>query len=111
MSLADHIDRARTAVDAALGHHSDAVDAYDRDDPVAAKQAHANLRRCLRTAQECFRAIAADQEVNGKTKNVQTSDGVGESGGSANGRAGRSPLMTGNVQGWLDRARVGARHR
>ena len=109
MSLADHISRARDAVDAALLHHDAACEAYDRDDPVAVKEAHANLRRCLRSAQSAFRAIASDQEINGKTKIIQTSDGVGESGGSNTGRAGRSPLMTGDIEGWLARARAGSR--
>ena len=108
-NFADHLDRARTSVEASLLHLDDAAEAHERDDPQGVKEAHANLRRCLRSAQQAFRAMASDQEINGKTKIIQTSDGVDESGGSNTGRAGRSPLMTGDVKGWLDRARAGSR--
>ena len=109
MSTADHIRAAADAVDEAMDHHQNACDAHDRGDARKVALEHSHVTRCLRTARRAFRAMAAEQEVNGGTKNVQTSNGVDESGGSANGRAGRSPLMTGDVKGWLDRARAGSR--
>jgi hypothetical protein len=91
-------------------HHLDtAHDAHAADDPQGVRGAHASLRRCLRTARQCFRDIALEalQADSDKTKLVQTSAGTGPSTGSDGGRA--SPLLKGDIPGWLDRARVGGR--
>ena len=108
--MSDHIQRARDAVDEAMNHHQNAADAHARGDARAVTRAQAAVTRCLRTAQQCFRDIAAaagEDDIN-NSKTVQTSSGTGVSNGSDNGRAG-SPLLQGDVKGWLDRARVGAR--
>jgi hypothetical protein len=112
MSLADHLQRARDAVDAGAYHLDEAHDAAEAGDAPGVRAAHANIRRCIRTAQSCFRSIAAEamQADSDANKQVQTSTGIGTSGGSANGRW-ASPLLKGDVRGWLDRARIGARHR
>jgi hypothetical protein len=112
MSFADHLQRAAGLVDEAAQHHHAAVLAHKRGDDEALGDAHIKLGRCLRSAQQAFRdmaAAASEQDlINSKT--IQTSSGVGVSGGSDNGRG--SPLMLkGNagIKNWLDRARVGAR--
>jgi hypothetical protein len=108
------IQRAADAVDDAMQHHQKAVDAHERGgDARTVSREHAHVTRCLRSAQQCFRniAAAAAEQDSENTKTIQTSSGVGVSGGSADGRAG-SPLFrkgTAGISEWLDRARVGAR--
>jgi len=73
--------------------------------------AHRSLGNCLRSAQRCFRDLAAlgaaADIANSKT--VQTTSGTAPSTGSADGRTG-SPLLYGDIEGWLARA-FGARPR
>lgn len=108
MSLSDHIARAAQLVDDAAQAHQDAVQAHKRGDDKAVGEAHVMLGRCLRSAQQAFRDLAAAgaAQDSENTKTIQTSSGTDVSGGSANGR---SPLMNGDIGGWLQRARIGGR--
>jgi hypothetical protein len=108
--IGDHIRRASELVDEAMAHHANAVDAHERGDDVrTVSREHAHVTRCLRSAQQCFRNIAAEamQADSDATKIVQTSAGTKVDTGSAGGRG--SPLSTGDFRGWLDRARVARR--
>ena len=109
MSAADHIQAAAEAVDEAVDHHANAMDAAAQGDTRKMAVEHAHVSRCLRQAKSAFRSLAAEaaEQDSNNTKLVQTSSGTGVSGGSDNGRG--SPLLKGDFRGWLDRARVGSR--
>jgi hypothetical protein len=113
--IGDKIRAAADAVDQAMQHHANAIDAHDRGETRKVALEHAHVTRCLRSAQRCFRDIAAEAGeqdlVNSKT--IQTSSGTDVSGGSDNGRSGSPLYSRGNagIKDWLDRARVGAGHR
>jgi hypothetical protein len=112
--MSDQIQRAGELVDQAMAHHAKAVDAHERGgDARTVSREHAHVTRCLRSAQQCFRNIAAEamQADSDATKTVQTSAGTKIDTGSDNGRAGSPLFRKGNagISEWLDRARVGAR--
>jgi hypothetical protein len=90
---AAHLAQATAFVDEAARHHRDATAAHGKGDDRALAAAHRNVGRCLRAAQQHFRDM-------GET-------GDGDSGGSTDERG--SPLLHGDISGWLARARVGAR--
>jgi HK97 family phage prohead protease len=82
--------RASEAVEEASRHHWDLGRHLARGDEEAAAQCHRRLGQCLDRAQRCFRSLGGVQEG---VKDIQTSGGVGESHGTANGRAGLSYAM------------------
>jgi hypothetical protein len=105
-----HLKRAAEYIDQAARHHAAAIDAHDCGDDRALAAAHRSLGSCLRGAQRCFRDMAAAAAAAdiANTQTVQTSSGAKPSTGSVDGRG--SPLLYGDIEGWLARA-FGARRR
>jgi len=107
-----HLSSLRDFLTEAARHHRAAVDAHDEGDDRAVKRAHNALRRCIDGADRACRALAAEGMAKDteNSQSAQTSAGI-SSGTSADGRA-DSPLLNGDIEGWLGRAfpRVGARH-
>ena len=90
----EHVARAvkaHKALGGALGDMSDAS-ASMKDSHADATDAHAAVGRYVKSAQRCVRGVVegsttAAEDDDGDSKNVQTSSGTGESGGSSNDRS------------------------
>ena len=97
-------------VDEAATHAADCRRAHDAADHSSFDTAHRRLTAALRAARACLRTDYGGSGADGSTIAVQTSSGSAPGGGTSGGRAG-SPLMQGDLEGWLSRARVGAQRR
>jgi hypothetical protein len=105
-----HIDSLREYTNQAQAHLETAGAAHARGDSRGLEASHRALGGVLRGMHRTFESLGKAGEKAGadKNKTIQTSSGVGISGGSENGRG--SPLYTqGNagIAGWLARARIG----
>lgn len=83
-----HLMNAARYVDEAAHHHGAAVAAHDKADDRALAEAHRDLGRCLRAAQDSFGDLAAEGAAADikNTQTIQTSSGTAPSTGSAGGR-------------------------
>lgn len=107
--MRNHLAAAEEAVDEAARHLHDAGTAHAKGDHKKVTEKHGAIARCIRSAQAAFKRIAdagAQADLDNSSA-AQTSSGV-TSGTSGDGDR-SSPLWKGDIQGWLDRARVGSR--
>jgi HK97 family phage prohead protease len=77
MMSGDHLTRAEEAVDAAARHHHDLGRAMERGDRRGAAQCHAELGRCLRSAQSAFKSAAAASALQDLQNNQETQNSGG----------------------------------
>jgi len=119
-TLHDHLATAVSYIDQAMRHRDDAIDAFDTDDEAAFRTAHAHLKRCLREARSaidrCRSALGDTTGLSGGAGAGTNADvGVGGvppgggTSGAAGGRMPGSPLLYGDIDGWLDRAEIARR--
>lgn len=102
----EHIKTAGRHIGTAERHARAAVSAFENGDDREVARAHRLLRDHLREAKMAIdRADAADAANGDGGGGAQTSSGFSD---GKSGRAG-SPLLTGDVLGWLDRARQARR--
>jgi hypothetical protein len=107
-----HVLRSAELVDEAARHHRAAVRAHERGDAGAVERAHDRLGDCLRSAQVALERAAAEGSSGlsgGDGSGDNASVGVGgiPPGGGTSGRG--SPLLYGDIGGFLERARIGRR--
>ena len=104
--------RAAELVDEASRHCEDAAIAHSRGDHSAVGAAHVKLGRSLRNARAAFQRLGQTgaQIGSDKSHTSQVSDGTSVGAGVSAQRTG-SPLLYGDVAGWLERARLGSRGR
>jgi hypothetical protein len=109
-----HVTRATELVAEASRHHRAAVKANERNDDAGVERSHDRLGDCLRSAQAALERAAAEGSSGlsgGDGSGDNASVGVG--GIPAGGGTSRhgSPLLYGDIGGFLERARIGARRR
>lgn len=99
------VGRASEYIAQAAQHHDAACIAHDSGNDRALAAAHRALGASLRGVERCLRSMAADAAAADikNSQTIQTSAGTKQSTGSADGRTG-SPLLHGDVSGWLSRA-------
>jgi tetratricopeptide (TPR) repeat protein len=88
----EHVARALKLHRALASHHEDIGDAYSNMDDrhQDAGDSHAAMGRSVRACMRCMRAVVEGATLGGEdsdSKDVQTSAGTGESGGSENSRS------------------------
>jgi hypothetical protein len=109
-----HVARATELVAEASRHHRAAVRANERNDDAGVERAHDRLGDCLRLAQVALERAAAEggsglSGGDGSGDNASVGVGGIPPGGGTSGRG--SPLLYGDIGGFLERARLGSRRR
>src|SRR5438105_2667631 len=100
----NYIERLRDLTTNAETHLQAAEAAHDAGDHGALRSAHRSCAGVLRAMHRVFKSMSDDGTLVNTDMKVAGTDG----GTSSPPRTG-SPLMHGDLKGWLDRARQGSR--